>query len=437
MGKGQLFLGTIRRKVGNIVGYKIANSNNAETQGVRVYQPNVANPQTATQLDQRIKLAAANNFYRGLEGLLDHSWQGIKYGSVSRQYFMKIALQKNSQYQLPYVTKGTIGFVPGIMPISRGSIAVNLPITIDNSEDWFDLVLPTLYFDNPNGSQELEGLTIREFSEIMAGSAQHNDWGVPGLKIGDQLTFVIVSYDEAGNFYPQYREFVLSDTDERNFVEASGLSGQIESNPQNSGSVLHLGWSNSQLSIAACAIIVSRYDEKGSKWLRNNEVLKVSDTTLARFMSSNAYEAAIESYKKNAAEVNSDWYLNQGSTENGSSGGFESNVTSRALSIAGNQQMLAYGAYGTGATSQGFIMKVAGSNKYYLAKVSGSVVTLYTGTAYNTGDISLGAYRRMLWDTARSRITNYTFVESESTFPYDNNEDGDEGPTPDEPLERP
>lgn len=81
---------------------------------------NVANPRTASQATQRMKMAAVINFFRGLAMILDHSFEGIKYGNKSRQYFMKLALA--SPNAIAGVDKNEKQFVPLNLPVSTGSM---------------------------------------------------------------------------------------------------------------------------------------------------------------------------------------------------------------------------------------------------------------------------------------------------------------------------
>lgn len=61
MAKGSA-MGLWRGKKGSNVFYKIANSSNGQQQGIRQRVFDVANPKTAAQAQQRIKMRAAQNF---------------------------------------------------------------------------------------------------------------------------------------------------------------------------------------------------------------------------------------------------------------------------------------------------------------------------------------------------------------------------------------
>ena len=52
----------------------------------------VKNPRSELQAAQRMRVAAATTAWRKLKKLCDHSFEGIKYGTPSRRYFLKNAL---------------------------------------------------------------------------------------------------------------------------------------------------------------------------------------------------------------------------------------------------------------------------------------------------------------------------------------------------------
>ena len=84
MAKGVGLIGNFKGKVGNTVGYSLKDSNNKQTQGIRVYQPVVRNPKTYAQAEQRMKLAPINATYRALKMIIDRGQEGLAYGNKSR-----------------------------------------------------------------------------------------------------------------------------------------------------------------------------------------------------------------------------------------------------------------------------------------------------------------------------------------------------------------
>lgn len=118
MAKGSA-MGLWRGKKGSSVFYRITNSNNAQKQGIRerVYEPK--NPQSYSQAGQRMKMLPASRVYQALKEVIERSWQGVPYGSVGRNYFMRYALRSDL---FPALAKGDAQLVPGAYRISDGSI---------------------------------------------------------------------------------------------------------------------------------------------------------------------------------------------------------------------------------------------------------------------------------------------------------------------------
>ena len=84
MAKGIGLIGNFRGKVGNMVGYNLKDSNNKQTQGVRVYQPCSKEPKTYGQAQQRAKLAPVNVTYRALKGIIDRGSRSQAHNNKSR-----------------------------------------------------------------------------------------------------------------------------------------------------------------------------------------------------------------------------------------------------------------------------------------------------------------------------------------------------------------
>lgn len=139
MGKGS-FNGLIRGKIGNSVFYKVTNSNNKEKQGIRQYIPTVANPRSNGQLYQRAIMATVMRAYAAGKEIFDHSFENVKTGGKSMDYFRKINVDALRQLITNEVSAGTavanqLGRVvcpgvnkpaPGKFIISEGSLQQDL-----------------------------------------------------------------------------------------------------------------------------------------------------------------------------------------------------------------------------------------------------------------------------------------------------------------------
>lgn len=82
MAKGNMLLGYARGKVGDLV-FKRVNGKQVTAPRVR----EVKNPRTDAQTIQRIAFATAAKTAQHLRDIVDHSFQGVKYGSTSINHF--------------------------------------------------------------------------------------------------------------------------------------------------------------------------------------------------------------------------------------------------------------------------------------------------------------------------------------------------------------
>ena len=290
MAKGNFILGTVAGKIGDVVAYKVKNSNNKQVQGLRRYQAKVANPQTWRQMDQRWKLSVLQNFYRGLLPLLDHSWQGIVYGDPSRRHFMSLTMSQNFEGMIPYMLKGDKRFVPGELPVATGSIPVDCACTVGQNA----IVCNGINY--PEGTYT----TISELSTAIIGANL-------GIQNGDQLTFIGV-YGKSGNYIPTYARVIL-DTDST--TPLADLAVSLTRESTNGKLQFNFGSNTPQ----AGAIIISRY--ASNTWQRSNSAMAISDAVRNAYATAEQYDAMITSYTT-TGNTSSDWYLNQAGTDSSS-----------------------------------------------------------------------------------------------------------------------
>lgn len=288
--------GNKKGKVGSSIFYTIKNSNNKVTQGERIYQPNVTNPQSESQRAQRMKMTPASNFYRALSGILDHSWEGVKYGAMSRQFFLQLAMGK-TQDVFPYLLKGENMFVPGPYPVSRGSLS---------SIDWKlgnGLIVLTCSTTN---SDDTWGFYSRNL--IRANSFLHD---------GDQLTFIVV-YElqdrEQRTFVPIITRVLLDSQSEVNAEELFGNGWTFDNVGTTELGISYAGFSGSALMAGGCVIVSRKNVSGGQVWQRSTERMAVTERVYNMYMSPDAYTDALESYKRTAASYDSDYYLNDAET---------------------------------------------------------------------------------------------------------------------------
>ncbi len=272
----------------NAVGYKARDGKGDGFDALRAHVATVANPQTLAQMSQRMKLTPVQNFYRGLQGLLNHSWQGVQYKNPSRLHFYSQAMRALSTFGVPYVIKGSRTFVPWSFPVSSGSIAVDTSMSAIDSGRLASF--PFLATDSAPTSWG-------NYSEMLI---EKN----PGLKDGDQLTFILCVQAGSGIFIPIYCRINIDTASELSMAEAQA------SNPiLLSGGALQAVGESGTLELVAAAVIVSRL--QGLVWQRSNSVMGISAALRSTYNSSAAFASMLESYRKQN-NTSSDWYLNDG-----------------------------------------------------------------------------------------------------------------------------
>lgn len=271
MAKALGLIGNFTGKLGNTVGYNLKDSNNKQTQGVRVYQPVVKNPKTSGQAEQRAKLAPINATYRVLKDIIDRGQEGKAYGNKSRLAWLSNALKS---FIGGWFEKGANIVVPAWVHIAKGSLPV-MPVA--------SVMDATVSLDVSGIDSETDISTIGKLSNQLIQK-------ISALQNGDQLTFVGIKL-VAGIMQSEVFSIVLDTT-------------SAESTPSNfAADVDVLGYTFNS-SLIAGAIILSREGADGSH-LRSNARL-VKDTSLSDdHTSSEQREAAIASYM--SAGANTDW----------------------------------------------------------------------------------------------------------------------------------
>lgn len=198
MAKGIGLIGNFRGKVGNMVGYNLKDSNNKQTQGVRVYQPIVKNPKTYGQAEQRAKLAPINATYRALKMIIDRGQEGKAYGNKSRLAWLSSAM---ITFNGGWFEKGAAITAPALVPLTKGTLT---PLPQPDSD-----------------------MSRIELQEVVASGATVNTLGAlstalitkfPYLQNGDQITFVRIE-NHIDSFNAVVDSFVI-DTESTSAIPA-------------------------------------------------------------------------------------------------------------------------------------------------------------------------------------------------------------------------
>lgn len=239
MAKGLGLIGNFRGKLGNAVGYQLKDSNNKQTQGVRVYQPVVKNPKTAGQAEQRARMAVINATYRALKSVIDRGQEGVAYGNKSRLRWLSDAMKS---FNGAWYEKGALIGQPALVPIAKGSLA---PLT-------FKMDLDILVITCPNLQASADLSTMGKVSAAIKA-------GYPSLKDGDQITFVMCE-NVNGALTSHVFSFEIDTTDATQNLAFAANENALRFEPEYGGVV--------------GAVIVSREGESGQH-LRSNATLVV------------------------------------------------------------------------------------------------------------------------------------------------------------------
>ena len=281
MAQGNLFLGTGRKKLGDVVLYR----RNGQQQA-RVRIRNVANPKSYGQALQRNYLAPVSKFYAPLAGVLEKSWEGLN-KMDSYQAFLKANIDLARQNGWA-VLKGA-GFTPLPYKLSKG-ILPPLSYTWDDGSVGIRTDIPYM-----------ENMTIAGLTETLKGRG-YND--------GDQITVIGIYQTLEGDFIPSWFRLFLNSSDQ---TQIEGLGNGVLALGEVSQRIVVF---DSYDRMVAGAIIASRFD--GSRWLRSTQYLEVNPSILSEFTGEDALAAAIRSYQQGAGLNYSDVYLDgstQGATE--------------------------------------------------------------------------------------------------------------------------
>ncbi len=271
MAKGIGLIGNFKGKVGNMVGYKLSDSNTGNTQGIRVYQPIVRNPKTSAQAEQRAKLAPINATYRALKMIIDRGNEGLPYGNKSRLAWLKQAFKAQ---HMPWIVKGGVVNRPVACQLTKGSLA---GLSFEAEEDVMKIFCSGV-------TSETGVATIGAISTALLA-------GYPTLKAGDQITLVAVN--AAGDEIPaSIFSFVIDTTSVVAVSAFTAYDGYLEYSVEGI--------------VGAYSAIVSREGANGEH-LRSTSFLEVNaDILTVEPYDATSKQAAIASYMSSAS-ANADW----------------------------------------------------------------------------------------------------------------------------------
>lgn len=306
MATGNWLLGGVKGKVGDLV---LSKANGEQITRARNRYPK--NPKTTKQAMQRMSFAALSTFYTAFEDeVLDHSWQGVKYGGDSHNHFYKLAL--SPEVKTPAVAKGSMKYIPSNYPMSRGTLrSLKYSHALGDFREYGGngIVINT----GLKLAQSVvdEQTTLKSFINTISDNNPYY--------AGKQLTFVIVTLNN-GNFINSVSRIVLDknayteDDLSKSFITflndwAIQKSGhKLVINPykikgDTTDGILH--------NIVAYTIIISDWD--GKKWCRSNENMVICEETMpADYFDGEMFSEALKTYmnKEENSSNTSDKFLN-------------------------------------------------------------------------------------------------------------------------------
>lgn len=291
MAKGSA-MGLWKGKKGSSVFYQIKNTNSMQKQGIRERNYEPSNPQSARQASQRMRMYPAQAVYGVLKDTIERSWQGVKYGQMTRQAYLKSALRSEL---FPAISKGDAIIVPGPYQIARGSLTEVSTILKEDGNCIFNFFV--------GNAESAVFHTVAEVSEALLTD---NSW----LKEGDQLTFVIcfTRNIEIESFNWTTVSFYLNTSDTTSLTDLFPDSADLARNAEG----LQIDWPGDQF-VYAGSCVVSR---EGTTPLRSNATLAVNTAALPVYYGAAARAKAQRSYMKALTVQSTDWPVDPG-TEGG------------------------------------------------------------------------------------------------------------------------
>lgn len=273
--------GFLQKSIGSVTYATQKDRNGKRVQVARQKITEMTNPETIGQILQRMKLKPAQRFYAAVNEadgarILEHSWEGLKYGSAGLREFMSRAMKADG----PFIPKNADKMIPAEYQISAGSMT-KCPISV-NGSNGFALLGAIHSSSNDNGQKLLD--TIEYF------------YGTPDV----QLTFVLVNQRTDGEF----------EVSVCRIIPRLGIDG-------NNNDIITLNFNvvDNKLCVGinyeAVGVIASLQSPSGT-WKRSDATMVLVPTLRDSIYGDAAREEAIASYRSGGESnaLNSQWYLN-------------------------------------------------------------------------------------------------------------------------------
>lgn len=278
MSKGNMLLGYARGKVGDLV---FSRSNGKQITRARASQ--VRNPQTESQMIQRIILNTVAQAYSKFINITDHSFEGVNGAQKSMSYFMRRNMDNLRTRLQNDISDGyDLGSIYAFTPVGSNEYSANEYIMSKGT-------LPEIAAGFATGNVAKFALSANTYQAVL------DDYG---LQRGDQLTLIVTQGTTGANTSFYFARIILDPTNPDG-TPASLDSAFIGSNvvnlpnPRNEGTFNTLEFANgvgvkynfsAQVVSGAC-VIVSRKNADGS-WLRSNATLAQNMSAVAGWQKS-------------------------------------------------------------------------------------------------------------------------------------------------------
>ena len=299
---------TVNGKLGNIVGMK--GRNGRSNARIKVIPKN---PKTEQQSIQRVIFGSVTKTYACLKSICDHSFEGISYGQMSQEHFMKINLERYRSFFAQWykadkynpALKEMIAFWGGNNIWETGTGA-------KISEGSLPAILPNGGVDTP----------ITSFGAALAANTNVGTvLSANNLQKGDQITVVLTAGNLDKGLYPtvyKSRYVTKPDAEDAAFNtawNAAGTGDAYDAEKTNVGAarlnataagLVPVLVGMDDYDIFAAAVIVSR--KVGNVWQRSESYLY----TLADDVVVQTPTSAVSQYMAGGSTIDtlSDRYLN-------------------------------------------------------------------------------------------------------------------------------
>lgn len=282
-----------------------------------------SNPQSDSQINQRMKLVPANTFWRQFSKSLSCGFENVQYGYKSRWEFMKYALRLASFG----LEKGSLDAVALPVRISNGllgtwdesNISVS-DVTESPSVPLSDVAITSKVELTASDADALRAYaSARQAAEVVARKI----FGLSSVRPA-QVTFLVVhrSVNGLAAAHPSTYRMILS-TDHGNDYQEDDFAAIVDA-WEEIGSSTGEGKPNNLIipfssevegvmgGLLGLGIIVSEFEENA--WKRSTSTMVVDSAYWESMTSDAQVERARKSYQKKYS-ADSSWFLNQGASE--------------------------------------------------------------------------------------------------------------------------